>query len=137
MCLQLVNLQQKSQLGHNIRNASCDQILQFHCSVLSIVVEHSLRAQSTQTLSCFNVSLHPMQIHMTHAHSPHTHTHPMHMHMHLTLTHSLHTHAHTHTRSVHLCNNSVQKNYENSSTRSDLLPEENMWDSDTFKQYLR
>jgi len=39
--------------------------------------------------------------------------------------------------SVHLCNNSVQKHYQNSSTRSELLPEENMWDSDTFKQYLR
>ena len=40
-------------------------------------------------------------------------------------------------RSIHLCNNCIQKNYSNSELRADALPEENMWDSDTFQDYLR
>jgi tubulin monoglycylase TTLL3/8 len=38
--------------------------------------------------------------------------------------------------SVHLCNNSIQRYYTNSGSRSELLPEENMWHSSTFKDYL-
>lgn len=39
-------------------------------------------------------------------------------------------------RSIHLCNNSIQKNYLNSDSRSELLPKENMWHNTTFKEYL-
>ncbi|KAJ8046689.1 Tubulin monoglycylase TTLL3 [Holothuria leucospilota] len=38
--------------------------------------------------------------------------------------------------SIHLSNQSIQKNYENAVTRSRMLPEENMWDSEEFKAYL-
>ena len=37
---------------------------------------------------------------------------------------------------IHLSNNSIQKNYENGA-RSEHLPEDNMWTSETFKEYLR
>ena len=40
-------------------------------------------------------------------------------------------------RAVHLSNFSVQKNFENSALRSSMLPEENMWTSGEFQQYLR
>ncbi len=39
-------------------------------------------------------------------------------------------------RSVHLCNNSIQRNYTNSTSRAEALPPDNMWDSATFKDYL-
>ncbi|XP_031566355.1 protein monoglycylase TTLL8-like isoform X2 [Actinia tenebrosa] len=38
--------------------------------------------------------------------------------------------------SIHLANNSVQKNYENDKVRDKRLPDENMWSSDDFKAYL-
>ena len=40
-------------------------------------------------------------------------------------------------RAIHLSNFSVQKNFENSAARSAMLPEENMWTSDEFQQYLK
>ena len=40
-------------------------------------------------------------------------------------------------RSIHLCNNSVQKNFSISDYRSDELPGDNMWDCVTFKDFLR
>lgn len=39
--------------------------------------------------------------------------------------------------SIHLCNNSIQKNYSISSGRSRLLPEENMWTHHQFIAHLR
>ena len=38
---------------------------------------------------------------------------------------------------IHLSNQSVQKNFENSRTRSRMLPENNMWTSEEFQQYLK
>ncbi|XP_074644662.1 tubulin tyrosine ligase 3-like isoform X2 [Tubulanus polymorphus] len=38
--------------------------------------------------------------------------------------------------SIHLCNNSIQKHYSNG-PRSSHLPQDNMWDNDQFKDYLR
>ena len=38
--------------------------------------------------------------------------------------------------SIHLCNNAIQQKYKNGE-RSSALPEENMWDNDTFISYLR
>ena len=38
--------------------------------------------------------------------------------------------------SIHLCNNAIQQKYKNGE-RSSNLPEENMWDNDTFINYLR
>ena len=38
--------------------------------------------------------------------------------------------------SIHLCNNAIQTKYKNGE-RSSNLPEENMWDNDTFINYLR
>lgn len=39
--------------------------------------------------------------------------------------------------SVHLCNNSVQKHYKISKLRSNALPHDNIWDLNTFSQYLK
>ncbi|XP_077970518.1 tubulin tyrosine ligase 3-like isoform X2 [Styela clava] len=39
--------------------------------------------------------------------------------------------------SVHLCNYSVQKNYEIDSKRHPMLPDDNMWSSDEFKNYMQ
>lgn len=38
--------------------------------------------------------------------------------------------------SIHLTNNSIQCRYKNNNQRSTSLPEQNMWDSETFKKYL-
>ena len=38
--------------------------------------------------------------------------------------------------SIHLCNNAIQQKYKNGD-RSSSLPEENMWDNETFINYLR
>ena len=38
--------------------------------------------------------------------------------------------------SIHLCNNAIQARYKNGE-RSSSLPEENMWDNETFINYLR
>ncbi|XP_072181816.1 uncharacterized protein [Diadema setosum] len=38
--------------------------------------------------------------------------------------------------SIHLSNQSIQKFYENSPKRDKNLPEDNMWDSSTFRKYL-
>lgn len=40
-------------------------------------------------------------------------------------------------RAIHLSNNSVQKHHKNQESRSDSLPDDNMWTSDEFAQYLR
>ncbi|KAF7246639.1 Protein monoglycylase TTLL8 [Varanus komodoensis] len=39
--------------------------------------------------------------------------------------------------SIHLCNNSIQKNYKNASDRSSQLPYHNMWTSNKFQDYLQ
>ncbi|XP_046676449.1 tubulin monoglycylase TTLL3-like isoform X2 [Homalodisca vitripennis] len=38
--------------------------------------------------------------------------------------------------SIHLTNNAIQKNYTNCSNRNENLPEENMWHSSKFQDYL-
>lgn len=38
--------------------------------------------------------------------------------------------------SIHLCNNAIQQKYKNCD-RSSSLPEKNMWDNETFINYLR
>ncbi|XP_066489745.1 protein monoglycylase TTLL8 [Tiliqua scincoides] len=39
--------------------------------------------------------------------------------------------------SIHLCNNSIQKNYKNAKDRSSQLPYHNMWTSSKFQEYLQ
>jgi len=39
--------------------------------------------------------------------------------------------------SIHLTNNAVQAHYKNQSQRSELLPEDNMWDSATFARFCK
>ncbi|XP_060635534.2 protein monoglycylase TTLL8 [Anolis sagrei] len=39
--------------------------------------------------------------------------------------------------SIHLCNNSIQKNYKNASDRSSHLPYHNMWTCGKFQDYLQ
>ncbi|XP_031754013.1 tubulin monoglycylase TTLL3 [Xenopus tropicalis] len=40
-------------------------------------------------------------------------------------------------RSIHVCNNAIQRHLKNASYRNPHLPEENMWHSDEFQYYLR
>ncbi|CAG7717986.1 unnamed protein product [Allacma fusca] len=40
-------------------------------------------------------------------------------------------------RSIHLCNNVVQRKFKNTDFRDPALPEENMWDNYTFQAYLK
>ncbi|XP_066587676.1 tubulin glycylase 3A-like [Prorops nasuta] len=39
--------------------------------------------------------------------------------------------------SIHLCNHAIQYKYKNSADRDPALPEDNMWDSTTFKEFLK
>ncbi|KAJ7329635.1 hypothetical protein JRQ81_015809 [Phrynocephalus forsythii] len=39
--------------------------------------------------------------------------------------------------SIHLCNNSIQKNYKNAPDRNSQLPHHNMWTSTKFQDYLQ
>jgi len=40
-------------------------------------------------------------------------------------------------RSIHLCNYSVQKNFEIDSNRHPSVPADNMWSDEDFRNYLR
>ncbi len=59
----------------------------------------------------------------------------VHVHVHCTANYILL--SYNNHRSIHLCNNSVQKNISISDCRSDELPADNMWDCVTFKEFLR
>ena len=54
-----------------------------------------------------------------------------------TYVHILYMYYCSHVRSIHLCNNSLQRHLNNSSDRHSELPSDNMWDNTTFQNYLR